>query len=175
MFLPIIINGDQMLILCLKILTARIIDVSLGTIKTFYVVKEKRLIASLIAFLETLIWFIVVKEALNNNINSIFIPISYALGFAVGTYAGMFISSKIIKGSFTINIISSKIRKKDINYLKECGFGVTIISNRKCKVHLLLEVDKKRYNTLKKCLDFIDKDAFIIVNDSKVVHNGYFI
>ena len=50
--------------LCIKIFLARIIDVSLGTIKTFYVVKEKRIIASTMAFIETLIWFLVVKEAI---------------------------------------------------------------------------------------------------------------
>ena len=103
-----------MAILCIKIFLARIIDVSLGTIKTFYVFKEQRLISFIISFFELLIWYYAARSALAIDINSIFIPISYALGYATGTYIGTFFSSKYIKGNLTINIISNKITEKDI-------------------------------------------------------------
>ena len=77
-----------MLILCIKIFFARIFDVTLGTVRTMFTVKGKRLIASLIGFIEVLIWFLVVREALNTESKSIFVAISYALGFATGTYIG---------------------------------------------------------------------------------------
>ena len=43
-----------MLILCLKIFFVRIIDVSLGTIRTLFTVKGKKLIASAIGLLKYL-------------------------------------------------------------------------------------------------------------------------
>ena len=165
----------KIFILCIEIFFARILDVSLGTIKTIYVVKEKRLIASIISFIETLIWFIVVKEALVNKVDSIFIPLSYALGFSVGTYIGMYISSKLIHSNLTVNVISSKIKKKDIECLKENGFGVTSISLKKGKTYLIIEIDKRKLDKLNKCLRDLDKEAFVIVNESKQIHNGYFI
>ena len=95
--------------LCLKIFSARIIDVSMNTIRTVYIVKGKRLISTVIAFFEVLIWFEVARTALYTEINSFLIPISYAGGYATGTYIGTLISTKFIKGHYTVTIISNNI------------------------------------------------------------------
>ena len=108
-----------MILLCLKIFAARIIDVTLGTIKTFYIFKEKRITSFIISFFELIIWFYAARTALSMEINSIFIPISYALGYANGTYIGTFISSKYIKGHLTVNVISNKITKDKLKKFKE--------------------------------------------------------
>ena len=50
-------NGDIMFLLCLKVFIARMIDVSLGTIRTMFIVKGNKIVASVIAFLEVLVWF----------------------------------------------------------------------------------------------------------------------
>ena len=50
----------ELLILCLKVFLVRILDVSLGTMRTIVMVKGKTLIASLIGFVELLIWFLIV-------------------------------------------------------------------------------------------------------------------
>ena len=161
-------------LLCLEIFLARILDVSLGTIKTFYVVREKRLIASIIAFFEVLIWFLVAREALNTDINSIVIPISYSLGFATGTYMGILLSSKLIHGNLTVIIISSKIKNKDINALKDKGFGLTSVKVNGNKRYLMIEIVKKDLEKLKLMINDIDENAFIIVNESKFTQNGFF-
>lgn len=160
-------------LLCLEIFFARILDVSLGTIKTMYMVKEKGLIATIIAFIEVLIWFLVAREALNTDIKSIIIPIIYSLGYATGTYIGILLSSKLIHGTLTVNVISSKINKKDIYKLKNNGFGLTSIKIDHDKVLLIIEINKKDFNKLKVSLEKMDKDAFIIANESKFIKNGY--
>ena len=38
---------------------------------------------------------------------------------------------------------------------------------------LFIEINKKRLNELKKIIYEIDKDAFIVINESKIVENGY--
>ena len=53
------------LLLCLKIFFARILDVSLSTIRTVFVLKGKTPIVASLAFLEITIWFLVAREALN--------------------------------------------------------------------------------------------------------------
>ena len=88
-----------MLILCLEIFLVRIIDVSLGTIRTIFSVKGKSLVASLIGFIEVTIWFLIVREALNTDSNSIWVTLSYAGGFATGTYIGGMLSKKFINGN----------------------------------------------------------------------------
>ena len=69
-----------LLSLCLKIFFVRIIDVSLGTIVTVLTVKGKRLLATIVGFIDVIIWFLVVKEALNTNLDSMWIAVSYASG-----------------------------------------------------------------------------------------------
>ena len=59
--------------------------------------KGKDLAASLIGLVEITVWFLIVKEALNTDNNSIWIVIAYALGFSVGTYIGGKISKRFIK------------------------------------------------------------------------------
>ncbi len=164
----------KLLLLCLEIFFARILDVSLGTIKTFYIVKEKKLTASIIAFFEVLIWFLIAREALNTNINSIIIPIVYSLGFASGTYIGILLSSKLIHGNLTVNVISSKIKKKEIDELKSKGFGLTNIKVNRNKNYLIIEITKKDLNKLKSIITKLDENAFIIVNESKYTQNGFF-
>ena len=75
-----------MFLICLKIFAARIVDVTLGTIRTITLVQGKTLKATFLAFFEVFIWFVIAREALNIELDSIVIPISYASGYALGTY-----------------------------------------------------------------------------------------
>lgn len=162
-----------MIITCLKIFTARILDVTLGTIKTFFIFKENKLTSFIISFFEVLVWFYAARSALTKEINTILIPISYSLGYASGTYIGTYISTKYIKGHLTVTIISNKITNKDIQKLKTNNFGITSIKTENNKKLLLIEIPKSRLNELKKTISNIDNSSFIIINDTKLVQNGY--
>ena len=104
----------SILILCIKIFLVRIIDVSLGTFRTIITVKGKALYASIIGFIEVFVWFIIVREALNTDIDSIWIAISYSLGFSTGTYIGSILSKKFIEGTLSVQIITNKYNLVDI-------------------------------------------------------------
>ena len=69
--------------LLLKIFFVRIVDVSLGTFRTILTVKGKRQYASMIGFIEVLIWFMIVREALNTDAGGIIIGIAYASGLVL--------------------------------------------------------------------------------------------
>ena len=58
----------SLFILCTKIFIARIVDVSLATFVTVLTVKGKRLVATIFGFIDVIIWFLVVKEALNTRL-----------------------------------------------------------------------------------------------------------
>lgn len=166
----------MLLSLCLKIFFVRIIDVSLGTIRTIMSVKNKTLIASLIGFIEVTIWFLVVKEALNTDENSIFIVLSYASGFATGTYIGGKISNKYIKGYMSVYIITEK-EKLLTTILREMGYGVSVIEvkgkNDNEKALLLIQINNNNLDTLKKEIKKHDNKAFIIINETKYIENGF--
>lgn len=169
------INGDYMLFLCIKIFFVRILDVSLGTIRTIMTVKNKNLIASIIGFVEITIWFLVVKEAINTESNSIFIVLSYALGFSTGTYIGGIISYRYIKGYVTVHIITSN--KTLAEKLRENKYGVTKLKidglKQDDKEMLIVQISNKRTEELKLLISKTDPKAFLVISDTKYIQNGF--
>ena len=47
-----------MALLCLKVFIGRFIEVTLSTMNTLYIVKGKKLMATIIGFIDILIWFL---------------------------------------------------------------------------------------------------------------------
>jgi uncharacterized protein YebE (UPF0316 family) len=166
-----------MLVLCIKVFLARILDVSLGTVRTMFTVKNKNVLASLIGFVEVLIWFLIVKEALNSNENGIYIAITYSLGFAAGTYIGGYLADILITGNITLQVFTNNLEL--VNAIRKNGYAVSAVE---CKGYdkeiskemLYINVNKKKEKELKKIIHKNDKDAFVIVNETKYVVNGYF-
>lgn len=169
----------ELLWLCIKIFFVRILDVSLGTIRTIVTVKGKTFVASLIGFVEVFVWFVIVKEALDTDVNSLWIAISYALGFATGTYVGGFLSDKFIKGTLGVQIILSSENDHIVKKIREEGYAVSVLDVRgknpnDTKYMLIMEIMSDQFNHLKSLIKSLDKRAFIVVNETKYVHNGYF-
>lgn len=164
--------------LCIKIFLTRIIDVTLGTFRTILTVKDKILVSSIIGFFEVLIWFLIAKEALETN-SSILIGVFYALGFASGTYIGGIISRKLIKGNLQVQIITNNMTQKQVDKLRENGFAISVMDINKQegkpdKYMLLLEINNKDLKKLQRIIKKEDKNAFIIITETKEVINGYF-
>ena len=165
----------NVLFLCIKIFFVRILDVSLGTVRTIMTVRNRNILASVIGFIEISVWFLVVREALTTSDNNLFIVISYALGFSTGTYIGGLISNKYIKGYMSVYIISDKYEKL-ISVLRSNEFGVSTVNIKGMnddKVMLLIQINSGSLNKLKSIIDEYDSKAFVIINDTKYVQNGF--
>lgn len=161
-------------LICLKIFFARILDVSISTIRTVYVLKGKTVIVAILAFIEITIWFFVAREALNIEPMRLWIVLAYSGGYTTGTIIGTFISKKYIRGNLGMQVISKNINNKDIDIIKKAGFGISSINMNENKIMLILEIDKKRLDECHNLIYSLDKDAFIIVNETKYVFNGFF-
>ena len=162
--------------LCLKIFFVRILDVSMGTFRTIITVKGKPLYASIIGFVEVFIWFVIVKEALNTDETSIFVAISYALGYATGTFIGGILSKKLISGNLSVQVITSNIELVD--RLRDKGYGVTVMDvegkdKEVDRFMLFIQINKKSMNHLQQLIKKIDSSAFIVVNETKYIENGF--
>ncbi len=168
----------KILSICLIIFFARIVDVSLGTFVTILTVKAKRVLATLLGFIDVIIWFLVVREALTANAKSIWIAISYALGYAIGTFIGTTLSNKLINGKISMQVILDEKNKEKINDIRDKGFAVSQVSctgkDNTNKLMLFIELDKKHLNDLKNIINKIDENAFMVINETKYVVNGFF-
>jgi len=164
-----------MILLCIKIFFARILDVSLGTVRTIFTVKGKNFIASMIGFIEICIWFTIVREALNTDETSLWIMFSYAAGYATGTYIGGILSNKIIKTNFSVQVITDNINLAEL--LRKEGYAVSLINIKgqaeADKYMLFIEIRHKNLDHLKEFIRKNDNKAFIVVNETKYVQNGF--
>ena len=167
----------ELFLMCIKIFFARLIDVSLGTFRTINTVKGRDLIAALIGIVEITVWFLIVKEALNTENNSLWIVFSYAMGFAVGTYIGGKISKVFIKSNLEVQVILSNTDDEVVNKIRENGYGVTSIEvkgTKNKKYMLYIQIRNNTFEKLKNIVRKLDNKAFIVVNETKYVENGYF-
>lgn len=164
----------SLVFLCVKIFFARILDVSIGTVRTMIMVRGKMYVTAALAFIEVMIWFMVAREALVTDMNSIFIPISYSLGYATGTFIGTYIANNFIRNIIGVEIIVTKNQLELIKVIKKSGFAVSVIDLKGNKNGFLLcQINSKKEQKLINIVKKYDPNAFIIVNDTKYVQNGF--
>ena len=160
----------SLLLTCIKIFFARILDVSLNTIRTTFVIKGKTFIVALIAFVEITIWLLVARTAINVELN-LWIVISYSGGYTMGTILGTTFINKFVKTNMELIVISTKI--KNTKKIKDKNFGVSILNKDKNKTILLIETSKKRLDEVTTLLKKLDNEAFITIKETKTIINGY--
>ena len=156
---------------------ARIIDVSIGTIRTVLVVRGNRIVGSILAFFEVLIWFFAAREALN-TVNSLLVPLFYAGGYATGTYVGTYFSNNYLDELISLQVIS--INKKALQIIKmvrDAGFGVSVINlnNTQDKISkklLIIQLNKRKLKALTSIIRRVDSNAFVVINETKYVQKG---
>jgi len=163
---------------CIKIFFARILDVTIGTVRSNVSLRDKKFIAAILAFFETLLWFLVAREALRIDISSILIPISYSLGYASGTLIGSFISSKLIHGVVMVQAIVDENNERILKEMKAKGYLVSIIELKNNfdgnpRMMIYLQVNSQTLKKVEKIIRRCDRDAFIAISDTKKVMNGY--
>lgn len=164
----------ELFLLCLKIFSARILDVSLGTIRTVFTVKGKSLISAMIGFIEVFVWFMIAREALNSDNPSIFIVVSYSLGYATGTYIGSILSKILIKGKLNVQVITDNIELTD--KLRNDGFAVSVVDIKgkdSDKYMLIIGINNSKKNLLTSKIKEYDSNAFVYINETVYIHNGF--
>ncbi|ASM39700.1 DUF2179 domain-containing protein [Campylobacter sp. RM12327] len=106
---------------------ARIIDVTLGTIRIILVSKGKKIIAPILGFFEILIWLIAITQVMA-HLDGWQNYIAYALGFALGNLFGILLEEKLALGHVVVRIIP-KIKAVNLaKMLRNSGYSVSMIN-----------------------------------------------
>lgn len=159
------------------IFVVKVFEVSLATLRIVLITKDERLKGAFIGFFEVIIWVLVVSTVLQNITEDPFKIIVYALGFAVGNYAGSLLENYFAIGDTNVEVITHKsCGKKMSNYLRENGFAVTSVSaygmNDRREI-LYLHVPRKKVKRTVGLIRDFERDVVITINDIKPVYGGY--
>lgn len=162
---------------CLTIFFGRIVDVSLGTLRTMFTVKEKAFRAALCGFGEVFIWFIIVRNALNSDGPVLVLALCYAAGYASGTFIGGKLSKRLVGGHVTIEVITSNRSNVIPEALRAAGYTLTVINVNESefgekKYLILADVNIKRTKIFQEKIRELDPGAFMIVRETKSYARG---
>ncbi|MFH0975059.1 MAG: DUF5698 domain-containing protein [Spirochaetota bacterium] len=159
----------------LYIFFARIVDVSIGTIRIILISQGHRRITPVLAFVEILIWLTAIGKALN-NLSGIFSYLSYAGGFAAGNYIGMLIESRLSIGFQSIRIITSEKVTALPMMLKDEGFDISIVNGKGTKGEIQIIYTVVRKKNVKKIMEMtnaLEPNAYITIENVHSHRRGF--
>ncbi|MBN1598417.1 MAG: DUF2179 domain-containing protein [Bacteroidales bacterium] len=159
------------LILPLLIIIARIVDVSIGTLKIIFISRGNMALAPVLGFFEVLVWLLAVTKIFENLDNWI-CYFAYPLGFAIGSFVGIKLEEKLAIGVQLIRIITRKDASQLIQKLRDNGYAVTSISaeGSQGKVGVLYSVvNRKNIPDCVSVIKELNPNAFYTIEDIRFV------
>ncbi len=175
-FLQQFYEQHSLWVLPILIFLARILDVSIGTLRIVFLNRNMKFLAPLCGFFEILVWLIALNQ-LMQDLSSWVHYVSYAAGFSAGTYIGMYIESRLAMGLLSVMIITQKDAASLLQKLKKEHFGLTQVGAQgvQGKVRLIyLIIRRKDLPRVADILSTHQPGAFSIVNDVRDVGGGVF-
>ncbi len=164
-------------VLAVVIFFARIIDVSLGTVRSILVFRGYRTLSAIIGFIEVLIWIVAAGQVVK-NLSHWYLAVSYAGGFAAGNVVGIYFESKLAIGNAMVRIVSEDLNIKLTKILREKGYIVTELTGKGHKevpVEIVLIAEKRRnIPALLKIVEEVDPNAFYTVEDVRSLRSVHF-
>lgn len=147
MFDCILLNSGfyTWLIIPVLIFIARVLDVSLGTVRVIFISRGLKYLAPLVGFFEILIWLIAIGQIMKNLANPV-CYIAYAGGFAMGNFAGIWIAEKLSLGVVILRVVTKKDAQDLLKSLSNSNYGVTSVEGRgiRGKVNIIFTIVPKR-------------------------------
>lgn len=155
---------------------ARILDVSLDTLRIIFVSRGYRFIAPILGFFQVIIWLLAVSQVLG-RVTSASLIIAYGAGYAAGNYIGIIIESRLRLGLVILRIITQKDASRIVDYLREDRHPVTKVEAEGAlgKVNVIFLVLKRKH--LPKIIQTLRDEhphAYYSVQDVREVHEGIF-
>jgi len=163
------------LLWALLIFVLRIINSAVGTMRMVIVARDRRLLASGMAFIEALMFAVVIANVVSDLSN---IPnlAAYCGGFAVGNYVGMAIEARLVTSYVIVNIISMQAGHGIAVALRDSGHGVTEIKGAggSGDVTMLSSVVQRRdVPDVLRTVHSLNPKAFVTLEEARSVHHGW--
>jgi len=159
-------------ILGILVFFARIVDVSVGTLRTISIVQGRTKIAFFLAIIETSVWLIVLSQVLPKIIEAPLLGVFYAFGFASGNVVGILVEKRLAMGHINFRIITKDNAQRITQSLREKGFIVTTFEGEGSTgkvTEIYVATERKMLPGLIKIVKEIEPDAFYIAEQTGTI------
>ena len=159
----------------LLIFAARVVNVSMGTVRTVVAVRGQKYLATVIGFFETLIFLLAISNVLQ-NVGNIWNVLGYCGGFATGTLVGLILEEKLALGYVTVQAISQNSGTAIASILRDAGYGATEVIGKGLagNVYVITTVVKRRnVSDIVALVTKVDERAFVTVENTGRVLRGH--
>ena len=163
---------------CLIVCLAKIVEISIQSLKTVMMVKGQRVKAAMLGFTECMIWGLVISTLVTTLGDNIVLLVFYCSGYALGLFIGSSIENKIAIGTSNLELIANDDSTKKITtYLKEKGRGYTVFEGHgsidKMNMIFIVLPRKETPRILKEIRACCDNKVFVAVSEVSKYAGGY--
>ncbi len=163
---------------CFIVCAAKIIEITIQSLKTCMMVKGERLKAAGLGFIECTIWGLVISTLIGTLGDNLFLLFFYCIGYATGLFLGSTIENKIALGTSNLEIIANaESTGKITDYLKERGMGYTVFegygSTDRMNMIFIVLARKEAGRVLKELRRACDNKMFVAVSEVSKYAGGY--
>lgn len=164
-----------MLLEYLLIFCARVLDVSLSTVRMLLVMRGKRYPAAAIGFAEASIYIAALSRVMTNLDDPLKI-LAYGLGFASGTLLGSVIEERLAIGQVAVQVIPTEGTAGELlAALRTTGYGVTVLEGAGMtgpKALFMVSTDRKTLPRLTSLIDEFSPGSFVTILETRQVLGG---
>jgi len=139
------------------IFCARIVDVSMGTMRVASIIQGRSRAAFVLGFLETGMWVFIIASVLHRIAEKPIVGIFYALGFSTGNVVGIMLERRIAYGNMVVRAFVPSDGEKIAEAIYAQGFGVTLFPGQGVKGPVTEVCIVCRRGELKQIIDTIEK------------------
>ncbi|MBQ8383279.1 MAG: DUF2179 domain-containing protein [Clostridia bacterium] len=165
-------------LVCVIVCCAKIVEITIQSLKTCMMVKGQRLKAAGLGFIECTIWGLVISTIIGTLGDDYFLLLFYCIGYATGLFLGSTIENKIALGTSNLELIANdKSTEKITAYLRENNKGYTVFeghgSTDKMNMIFIVLPRKETPKTLKGIRASCDNQVFVAVSEVSKYAGGY--
>jgi len=163
-------------VLPLLIFVARVIDVSMGTVRVIFVSRGFKYLAPVVGFFEVIIWLLAIGQIMQNLSNPV-CYIAYGGGFAMGNFIGICIAEKLSLGLARIRVVTHTDALPLVECLKNEDYGVTSVDGHgasgQVKVVFTI-VPRRQVPRVVAIIKQFNPQAFYTIEEVGVAEKGVF-
>ena len=172
------LSGISPILVWLLVCAAKIIEISIQSLKTCMMVKGQRLKAAGLGFVECVIWGLAISTIIGTLGDNLFLLLFYCVGYAAGLFLGATIENKIALGTSNLELIANDDSTEKITaYLKANNRGYAVFdgygSTDKMNMIFIVLPRRDTPTVLKEIRRSCDNKVFVVASEVSKYAGGY--